>query len=364
MALFPSRLSLTTRGKLGVIALSMAIFACLGGVTTLAVGRPVDLGIVNAVLIGLGVGVFEEFYVQTRRGLWLRDMHPLRSILVYTAVVCVLYLVAVHISHLLLGRLDDLPIVYRRLPFGIAFFTAFSIIGIVLIRVVHFIGLGTLFHLTVGTYHRPVLERKVLLFLDVNGSTSMSERLGPFVTRALMRKFLFDVGEPVIDHGGEIYLYKGDGLIALWSFARAVKDDAILRAIDDMFAALEREKPAYLAQFGLVPSFRIGVHGGEVVVSEQGDSKRSIGIYGDTINIAARMEDVARRRGAACILSGPVADALAERGKLRSIGEETVHGISTALAVYEYRPRLLDAPSRAASSVAQRDPPVEPVEAS
>jgi adenylate cyclase len=330
------RLSLTLRGKLGVIGLSMAIFACLGAVTTLAVGRPVELGVTNAVLIGMGVGLFEEFYVQTRRGSWLRNMHPLRAILIYVGEIWILYLVSVHVSHLLLGRLDDLPTVYRRLPYALAFFTAFSIIGILMIRIIHFVGLSTLFHLLVGTYHRPMLERKVLLFLDVNGSTAMSERLGPFRTRSLMGKFLFDVAEPITDHGGEIYLYKGDGLIALWSFGKALRDAAILRAIDGIFAAMAREEPAYRESFGLVPTFRIGVHGGEVVVSEQGDTKRSIGIYGETINIAARMEDAARAHGVACALSAPVALALADQAALRPIGEERVRGISAPIAVYEY----------------------------
>src|SRR5262249_4047107 len=172
-------LSHSVRRKLASVVVAMAIFAALGTVTTAAVGRPVELGATNAVLIGLGVGLFEEFYVQARRGNWLRTMHPMRSMAVYIVVIIVLYFIAVHITHLLLNRLDDLPTVYRRLPYGLTFFTTFSVVGILMMRVVHFIGLDTLFHLTVGTYHRPVPERRVLLFLDINGSTALGERLGP-----------------------------------------------------------------------------------------------------------------------------------------------------------------------------------------
>jgi adenylate cyclase len=179
-------LSLTTRRKLISVAIAMAIFAALGAVMTAAGGRPVEIGTTNAVLIGLGVGLFEEFYVQSARGNWLRAMHPLRSIPVYVLVVIVLYFVAVHISHLLLNRLDDLPVVYRRLPYGLTFFTLFSIVGILMMRVVHFIGPDTLFHLVVGTYHRPVAERKILLFLDINGSTALGERLGGLQMRGLV----------------------------------------------------------------------------------------------------------------------------------------------------------------------------------
>lgn len=322
--------------KLASVLVAMAIFACLGAVTTAAVGRPVEIGATNAVLIGLGVGLFEEFYVQSPRGNWLRAMHPVRSIAVYIAVVIVLYFIAVHIAHLLLNRLDDLPTVYRRLPYGLTFFTIFSIVGVLMMRVVHFIGLDTLFHLVIGTYHRPVQERRVLLFLDINGSTALGEKLGPLRTRELVRKFLSDVARPIVDCGGDIYLYKGDGLIATWAWETAVRNDAILRAVDEMFAIVAHEAGAYEAAFGIVPNFRIGIHGGEVVVSEQGDAKRSIGIYGDTINIAARMEEAARSHSVHCVVSRAVADVLADQARFRPLGEEKVKGLSASVPICAY----------------------------
>jgi adenylate cyclase len=333
-------LSPTTRRKLLSVLLATGIFACLGGVTTLAAGRPLELGLTNAVLIGLSVGLFEEFYVQSQYGNWLRGMHPLRSIPVYVVVIIVFYLISAHLTRLLLGRLDDLPTLYRRLPYGLAFFTTFSVVGVLMMRLVHFIGLENMFHLMVGTYHRPVQERKVLLFLDINGSTALGERLGALSMRALVGKFLFDVSQPITDNGGEIYLYKGDGLIAIWSWAAATKGDAILRAVDAMYSAVEREQAAYNRQFGVVPGFRIGIHGGDVVVSEQGDTKRSIGIYGDAINVAARMEEAARAHNARCILSEAVASALESREGIQEIGEQAVKGISTPVRICEYRPRV------------------------
>jgi adenylate cyclase len=326
----------TTRRKLAAVLMAMIIFACLGAVTTAAVGRPVEIGAFNAVLIGAGIGLLEEFYVQGSRGNWMREMHPLRAIFIYILVVIVLYLIAVHVTHLVLGRLDDLPVVYRRLPYGITFFTTFSIVGILMIRVAHFIGLRTLLDLVIGTYHRPVEERKVLLFLDINGSTALAERLGALTMRSFVRKFLSDVSQPIVDYGGEIYLYKGDGLIAVWNWADAVKADAILKAVDAMFATVAKQRDAYQRLFGAVPTFRVGVHGGPVIVSEQGDAKRSIGIYGDAINIAARMEEAARAHNARCVISEIVAQALADRSRVRPIGTEQVKGISAPVAICEY----------------------------
>jgi adenylate cyclase len=73
----------------------------------------------------------------------------------------------------------------------------------------------------------------------------------------------------------------------------------------------------------MVPSFRIGVHGGEAVVSEQGDTNRAIGVYGSTINISARMEEAAKAHNVACAISGDVAGALRDHDKrLLPIGHE------------------------------------------
>ncbi|HWX63861.1 adenylate/guanylate cyclase domain-containing protein [Bradyrhizobium sp.] len=331
----------TTRRRLAAVLLAMAIFACLGLVTTAAVGRPIEIGTLNALLIGAGIGLFEEFYVQGPRGNWMRAMHPLRVIVIEILVVMVLYLVALHVTHVVLGRLDDLPVVYRRLPYGLAFFTAFSIVGILMMRVAHFVGLRTLLDLIIGTYHRPVEERKVLLFLDINGSTALSERLGALTMRAFVRKFLSDLSPPIVDHGGDIYLYKGDGLIAIWNWADAFRQDAILRAVDAMFATVAHETDAYQRWFGVAPAFRIGIHGGAVIVSEQGDARRSIGIYGDAINIAARMEEAARAHNVRCVISEVVAGALADRTRVRVIGAEQVKGISAPIAICEYAPGRL-----------------------
>ena len=215
---------------------------------------------------------------------------------------------------------------------------AFSVIGIMVMRTVHFIGIETLFHLMLGTYHRPVIQKKVLLFLDINNSTDLAERLGAVRTQSLLGKFLFDVSKPITDHGGDIYLYKGDGLIALWVWSDALKRDKILRAIDAIFGAVRHEQANYQLQFGVVPNFRIGVHGGDVVVSEQGDTKRAIGIYGSTINISARMEEAAKAHGVSCMMSGDVAQALSSGNDgLLPIGYERIKGISTEIPIFEYR---------------------------
>jgi hypothetical protein len=213
MKLALCQVSISTRRKLASILLAVTIFALLAGLTSFATRGSIIYAIIDSILVGTGVGLFEQFYVQSLRGRWLRSMHPLLSITIYTAFVAVLFVVAVHLSHLLTGQLDTLSRAYRRLPFALPLVIAFSVIGIVVMRTVHFIGIETLFHLMIGTYHRPVIQEKVLLFLDINNSTGLAERLGAVQIKSLVGKFLFDISKPITDHGGEIYLYKGDGLM-------------------------------------------------------------------------------------------------------------------------------------------------------
>jgi len=353
-----SHVSISTRRKLSSILLAVAIFASLAGLTSFATHGFVVYAILDSIFVGTGVGLFEQFYVQSLRGRWLRSMHPLLSISIYTAVVALLFVIAVHLSYLLTGQLDTLLRAYRRLPFALSLVIALSVIGIVVMRTVHFIGIETLFHLMIGTYHRPVIEEKVLLFLDINDSTGLAERLGPVQTKSLVGKFLFDISKPITDYGGEIYLYKGDGLIALWNWNEAIRGNRILRAIDAVFASIDRERSEYQEQFGVVPRFRIGVHGGEVVVSEQGDTKRAIGVYGSTINIAARMEEVAKAHKVACAISGDVAQAVSDgEQQLLPLGHEQVRGISAEIPIFEYR--IADRRASEPSATTESPPRVE-----
>ena len=358
MASALARISITTRRKLSSILLAVAIFASLAGLTSFATGGLVVYALIDSIFVGTCVGLFEQFYVQSLRGRWLRSMHPLLSITIYTVVVAVLFVAAVLMSHLLTGQWDTLPRVYRRLPFALPLVIAFSVIGIVVMRTVHFIGIETLFHLMIGTYHRPVLEEKVLLFLDINNSTALAEHLGAVQIKSLVGKFLFDVSKPITDYGGEIYLYKGDGLIALWNWNEAIRGNRILRAIDAIFSSVRRERGLYQRQFGVVPRFRIGVHGGEVVVSEQGDTKRAIGIYGSTINIAARMEEAAKAHNIACAISGDIAQALTDgETRLLPLGDEQLKGISYDVPIFEYR--VDDAPVSERPTKTESSPRVE-----
>jgi len=180
------------------------------------------------------------------------------------------------------------------------------------------------------------LERRIFLFLDIKGSTSLVERLGPIETRALIGKFFFDISAPITDHGGEIYRFTGDGVVAVWDWNQGIVKNRIVRTIDAIGCAIHNESDYYRSNFGQIPEYRIGVNGGPVVTSEEGDTKRAIGFYGDTIHIAARLEHKAGELGVSCILSKNIAEHQVGLGtRLRLLGNEFLRGIEEPVEIFE-----------------------------
>ena len=329
-----------TIARIGFVTLLFAVVAVLLGTV---MGWPRDQIVLTAALLGTGLGAFEELYVQRTIGRRMRAMSPLRSAAIH-AVVVVILLVAMHVTHLLLGRLDRLGDAYRRLPIGLPVAYLVSILGILSLRIIGFLGLHNVGALLTGRYQRPVLVRKAFLFVDLRDSTSIAEKLGALEARALIGKFVFDISKPISDHHGEVYVYTGDGLVAMWDWDRAVTDQNIVRAAEGIFQAVEREREAYRSRFGFVPALRIGAHGGDVVLSEQGDARRAIGVYGDGINIAARMEQAAKNRNEMALFSSDLVQPM-QRGDspFEFLGEEPVKGITRPVHVYRLAGTAKDA---------------------
>jgi adenylate cyclase len=71
------------------------------------------------------------------------------------------------------------------------------------------IGTNVLGYFVAGVYHRPKTEERIFLFLDLEGSTQLAERLGSTRYFELLRRFVDDLTEPVLEAEGEIHQYAG-----------------------------------------------------------------------------------------------------------------------------------------------------------
>ena len=165
------------------------------------------------------------------------------------------------------------------------------------------LGPETLFALLVGRYRRPVHEERAFAFLDLTDSTAWAERLGPLAFTDFKNDFFADVAEPVLATGGRIVQYVGDEVMVSWPMKRAEQDAAPLRFFFLVEERVAARAARYQKRYGAVPSFKCGVHGGEVVTAEVGDLKRDIVHSGDVVNTAARIEGECRPRGHRLLVS-------------------------------------------------------------
>ena len=138
-----------------------------------------------------------------------------------------------------------------------------------------------------------VRKTVTIVFCDLKDSTALGDRLDSEALREVLALY-FSAMKPVLDrHGGTIEKYIGDAIMAVFGLPRMHEDDALraVRAAAQMREALAELNVTLRAEFGVTLENRTGVNTGEVVTGDTGGSQRLA--TGDTVNVAARLEQAA-----------------------------------------------------------------------
>jgi class 3 adenylate cyclase len=141
----------------------------------------------------------------------------------------------------------------------------------------------------------PAEVRKMVtvVFTDIVGSTSLGERLDPEAFKGVLTEYFRRMRKALERHGGLLEKYIGDAMLGVFGIPHLHEDDALraVRAAVEMRAALHELNIELLDTYGIAIQSRTGVNTGEVI---QGDiSQRQTLVFGDTVNIAARLEQAA-----------------------------------------------------------------------
>ena len=191
----------------------------------------------------------------------------------------------------------------------------------------------------------------MFLLIDMEGSTGLAERLGPLAFHRLVNRFIDDLTQPIVAARGEIHRYVGDELIATWKLEEGIADGRCVAACFAAIDQLARRAPDYGREFGAAVTVRAGLHCGPVVTGEMGSVKREIVFLGDTVNTAARIQELCRETGDRVLASADLIDRLElPRGiAKRSLGDLRLRGKGADLALYA----LTKTPPRAGRSRAR-----------
>lgn len=289
-------------------------------------------GAMVGMLIGSLLSSIETFV------LWEPVGAPLRRapFAVHVAVKTLIYLIVILFALSLGVRMFPAP-GERGIESGdVLFSLAVAFVFVFILDVNRLLGQNVLLNFVTGRYHRPRLEQRIFLFIDIEGSTALAERLGELAFHRLVNRFVVDITDPIVAAYGEIHRYVGDELIATWKLADGIADARCVRAC---FGALDRMAElshVYLRDFGTTVHCRAGLHCGPVVAGEMGSVKKEIVFLGDTVNTAARIQEFCRQTGHRVLASATLVDRLELPSDMskRPLGDLRLRGKESEVVLY------------------------------
>jgi adenylate cyclase len=177
-----------------------------------------------------------------------------------------------------------------------------------------------------------------VLFSDIRGFTTMSEKLDPEAIAQLLRDFLTPMSNIIINQGGTIDKYMGDAIMALFGAPLLQPDHSRLACqaaleMEAGLAALNRE----WAEQGRPPlRVGIGVNTGPVAVGNMGSDRLfDYTAIGDNVNLASRLEGLNKYYGTNILISQATAAAVKNGFILRDVDQVRVKGKAQAARIYE-----------------------------
>jgi adenylate cyclase len=182
-------------------------------------------------------------------------------------------------------------------------------------------------------------ERRYLtvLFSDLQGFTTVSEKLVPEEAVALMNRYLHQMVDIIFKYEGTLDKIMGDGIMAYFSAPTPVPNHE-LRAVEcaiEMQQAMQAWR-SVSEQAGLPPlKVRIGIHSGEAVVGDIGSpNQMGYTVIGDTVNTAARLEPLNKEFGTEILISETVQKVLPSSIPTRYLGEIAIRGREESIRAY------------------------------
>lgn len=180
-----------------------------------------------------------------------------------------------------------------------------------------------------------------LLFTDLRGFSKISERIGASETYNLLSDILDRLTNQVMDHGGVVIDYYGDGLAAMWNAPTEVPQHAD-RAVQAALAMVN-ELPAinseWAERLGGIIRLGVGIHTGRAQVGNSGSRRRlKYGPRGHAVNLTSRVEAATKVFGISCLMTSATRQQLKGEFPLRRVCKARLTGMTEANDLFELSP--------------------------
>jgi adenylate cyclase len=181
-----------------------------------------------------------------------------------------------------------------------------------------------------------------VMFSDLRGFTSFAETLEPATVIGSLNRYLTAMSEAILDHGGTLVAYMGDGIMAVFGAPLKQDDhaDRAFAAAREMLRRLEGFN-SWLREEGLHDGFKmgIGLNSGPVMSGHVGSERRlEYTALGDTTNTAARLEGMTKGTPYQLYVADSTRSRLSEQpDDLVEVGEFEVRGRTATVKLWSLR---------------------------
>jgi len=179
----------------------------------------------------------------------------------------------------------------------------------------------------------PVRAVATVMYCDIEQFTGISECMSPEQMVQMMNEYFPAVVEPITRNGGVVTQFIGDAIMATFN----VPLTSTRHADSALFAAAEIQSILTDRRFtGVRLRARTGIATGVVVAGNVGAENRlSYSVYGDTVNVAARLQSICKDYQAQTLVAGTTVDLCAESHNLKPIGTVAIRGKMDSVAIHE-----------------------------
>ena len=183
-------------------------------------------------------------------------------------------------------------------------------------------------------------ERKELtvLFSDVAGFTTISEKISPEALVDLLNEYLSEMTAIIFRHRGNVNKYLGDGIMAIFGAPLGEPNHASLAcyAALDSQTELTRLRQRWLAMGHPDITARIGINSGPLIVGNMGSQARmEYTVMGDSVNLSSRLEGANKYYGTLILLGPRTFELAAPDIEAREVDLLRVKGKHEPVRVYE-----------------------------
>jgi adenylate cyclase len=171
-----------------------------------------------------------------------------------------------------------------------------------------------------------------IFFSDVQGFATVSEEMSPQQVAELLGDYFQCLSDIIVELGGTVDKFIGDGVMAFWNAPREDEDHA-LHAVQ---AALRARAAIAALPRAAILYTRFGLHTGEVLIGNFGARDRfAYTLLGDGVNLASRLEGANKEYGTQILVSGETAGRIRNQILCRHVDRVAVKGKSRATELYE-----------------------------